>query len=102
MSAPIKSSSGLARLEGIVGTILRAGVMLSAAAMIAGLVMLQFGWPDAGHVLNAGLIVLMMIPSARILASLIDAIYRRDKLLAFATGYVTLVIIEEVIKKIFF
>lgn len=102
MSGPVTSRSGLARLEGVVGTILRAGVMLSAAAMIAGLVMLQLGWPTAGRVLNGGLIVLMMIPSARILASLIDAVYRRDKLLAFATGYVTLVIIEEVIKKIFF
>jgi uncharacterized membrane protein len=102
MSAPARSTSGLSRLEGIVGTILRAGVMLSAAAMIAGLVMMWLGWPPAGRVLNGGLIVLMMIPSARILASLIDAIYRRDKLLAAATGFVTLVIIEEVIKKIFF
>lgn len=102
MSVPSISPSGLSRLEGVVGTILRAGVMLSAVAMVAGLVMLSFGWPNAGRVLNAGLIVLMLIPSARILASLLDAIYRKDKLLAAATGYVTLVIIEEVIKKIFF
>jgi len=102
MSAPITSQSGLARLEGVVGTILRAGVLLSAAAMIAGLVMLSMAQPNAARVLNGGLIVLMMIPSARILASLVDAIYRKDKLLAFATGYVTLVIVEEVIKKIFF
>jgi uncharacterized membrane protein len=102
MSAPTMSPSGLARLEGVVGTILRAGVLLSATAMIAGLVMLSIGYPGAARVLNGGLIVLMMIPSARILASLGDAIYRKDKLLAFATGYVTFVIIEEVIKKIFF
>jgi uncharacterized membrane protein len=102
MSASPISTSGLGRLEGIVGTILRAGVALSATAMVVGLVMLQFGVPNAGRVLNGGLIVLMMIPSARILASLLDAIYRRDKLLALATGYVTLIIIEEVIKKIFF
>jgi uncharacterized membrane protein len=102
MIAPTTSTSGLGRLEGVVGMILRAGVMLSATAMIVGLVMLQLGVPNAGRVLNSGLIVLMMIPSARILASLIDAIYRRDKLLALATGYVTLIIIEEVIKKIFF
>ena len=102
MTMPPKSVSGLSRLEGVVGTILRAGVMLSAAAMVAGLVMMAAGWPNAGRVLNGGLIVLMMIPSARILASLADAIYRKDKLLALATGYVTLVIVEEVIKKIFF
>ena len=102
MSAPTVNPSGLTRLEGIVGTILRGGVMLSAVAMVAGLVMLSLGWPNASRVLNAGLIVLMLIPSARILASLLDAIYRKDKLLAAATGYVSLVIIEEVIKKIFF
>lgn len=102
MSAPANSTSGLSRLEGVVGAILRAGVLLSAIAMVAGLVMTAMGWPNASRVLNAGLIVLMMIPSARIIASLIDAIYRKDKLLALATGYVTLVVIEEVIKKIFF
>ena len=102
MSAPATSVSGLSRLEGVVGAILRAGVALSAAAMIAGLVMTWAGWPNAGRVLNGGLIVLMMIPSARIVVSLADAIYRKDKLLALATGYVTLIIIEEVIKKVFF
>ena len=92
----------MGRIETIIGAILRAGVWLSASAMIAGLVLVWLGWPNASRVLNGGLIVLMMIPSARIVASLADAIYRKDKLLALATGYVTLIIIEEVIKKIFY
>jgi uncharacterized membrane protein len=90
------------RLEHTIGTILRAGVALSAVAMIAGLAMMATGHAIAPHLLNGGLILLMMIPTARILASLIDALIRRDALLAAATSIVTLVIAEEVIRKLFF
>jgi len=92
----------LHRLELTIGRILRAGVYLSAAAMITGLAMTAAAAPHAGTVLNAGLILLMMIPTSRILVSLVDALLRRDLLLASATAFVSLVIAEEVIRKIFF
>lgn len=91
----------LNQLEQTIGRILRVGVMLSAASMVIGLVMMAAGAPAATRVLNGGLILLMMIPSTRIIVSLIDAIYRRDKLLAISTAIVTLVIAEEVFKKLF-
>jgi uncharacterized membrane protein len=90
----------LNRIEHVIGAILRAGVALSAAALIAGLVMTYAGSPLAPHLLNGGLVLLMMIPTSRILASLVDAIYRRDRLLAFATAIVSGVIAWQVIAKI--
>lgn len=89
------------RIEAVIGTILRAGVALSAAAMIAGLAMTAAGMPSASRVLNGGLVLLMMIPTSRILASLADALYRRDRLLAIATAIVSGVITWQVIIKIF-
>ncbi len=92
----------LNRLEYFIGAILRAGVFLSAVAMTAGLALTAAGLPIAPRVLNGGLILLMMIPTARILASLVDAVYRRDRLLAGATAIVTGVIAWQVIAKVFF
>ena len=91
----------LGALERVIGTILRSGVALSALAMIAGLTLVASGQASGRAVLNAGLILLMMIPTARILASLVDAILRRDRLLAVSTAIVTGVIIWQVIVKIF-
>jgi uncharacterized membrane protein len=91
----------LNRLEGIIGTIMRAGVALSAVMMVGGLAMVALGLPQAGAVLSWGLIALMMIPSARILVSLVDALLRRDWLLVVATVIVCVIIAEEVFRKIF-
>jgi uncharacterized membrane protein len=93
--------SELNRLELAIGTILRAGVALSAVAMIAGLGLAMAGSPLAPRVLNGGLVLLMMIPTSRILASLVDAIYRRDTLLAVSTAIVSAVIAWAVLSKIF-
>ena len=92
----------LQQLEAVIGRILRAGVALSAVAMVLGLSLSAAGIAYGAPVLNGGLILLMMIPSTRIIVSLIDAVYRRDTLLAGATAIVTLVIIEEVFRKLFF
>jgi uncharacterized membrane protein len=92
----------LERLERVISGILRAGVAIGAVAMLIGLGMMAAGRPASVGVLNAGLILIMMIPSARILASLVDAIYRRDTLLALATATVSLIIAEEVFRKVFF
>ena len=78
----------LGRLERVIGAILRGGVAISAVLMVTGLVLTAIGSTHAGLVLNAGLVLLMMIPTARIVVSFVDAALRRDALLAVATAAV--------------
>lgn len=92
------SGQNLSRLEGVISGIMRVGVVLSAIALVAGLVLTAFASPHAGVVLSTGLILLMCVPAARILASLGDALVRRDALLAVATAYVTAVLLWQFLK----
>ena len=48
-------------------------------------------------VLNAGLIVLMLIPATRIVVSLADAVIRKDSLLGFATLFVTILLTLQIL-----
>jgi uncharacterized membrane protein len=90
-------SRDLQRLESVIGTIMRAGVWLSALAFVAGLVLLAFGYPQATRVLNGGLVLLMAIPAARILVSFGDALARRDRLLAVSTAIVFFVLLWQIV-----
>ena len=86
------SGQELSRLETIIGRVLRAGVIGSAVLLAAGLIADGAGQMLGGdRLLRAGLIVLMTIPATRIIASFIDAVQRRDRLLAWATAFVLLV-----------
>ncbi len=89
---------GLDRLERAIGGILRAGVALSASALALGLVLELLGVADATRILNAGLVLLMLIPVTRILVSFVDALYRRDRLLAVATAIVSAVLTWQLLK----
>ncbi len=89
---------GLDRLERAIGGILRAGVALSASALTLGLVLELLGVADATRILNAGLVLLMLIPVTRILVSFVDALYRRDRLLAVATAIVSAVLTWQLLK----
>jgi uncharacterized membrane protein len=91
----------LNRLENTIGGIMRAGVAVSAVMMVGGLAMMAAGLAGGPAVLNWGLIVLMMIPSSRILVSFVDALLRRDPLLAIATAIVSAIIAQQVFVKIF-
>jgi len=90
-------SRDLRRLETVITGIMRAGVALSATALIVGLVLAAMAHPFAPVALKAGLILLMMIPAARILASFGDAIVRRDALLAAATAVVVTVLLWQIL-----
>jgi uncharacterized membrane protein len=81
----------LSRLEHQLGKLLRLGVVLSAAALGTGLVMHFARVPAGETVMRAGLILLMAIPVTRIAASFVDAVRRADRLLAFATAFVLIV-----------
>ena len=76
------------RLEHLIGRLLSAGVALCSAVLAIGLVLSFMRSPFADAVIRAGLVVLIATPVARILASLIDAVRRRDKLLVWATAIV--------------
>ena len=86
-------SRDLGRLESVIGGIMRAGVALSATALIIGLVLAAMAHPFAPTALKTGLVLLMIIPAARILASFGDAVVRRDALLAGATALVAAVLL---------
>lgn len=89
-------SRDLRRLESVITGIMRGGVALSATALIVGLVMAAIGHPAATATLKAGLVLLMLIPGARILASFGDAIVRKDRLLAGATAVVAIVLLWQI------
>jgi uncharacterized membrane protein len=81
----------LSRLEHQIGQLLRLGVALSAAALATGLVCSLGGLVVGDAIMRAGLLLLMAIPVARILASFVDALRRGDRLLAGATAFVLVV-----------
>lgn len=83
----------LDRLERVVSVIMRVGVFLSASLLIVGLVLAALAHPWAGPALRFGLIVLMAIPAARILASIGDAALRRDALIGLAATFVAAVLL---------
>ena len=83
----------LSRLEQQIGLVLRVGVRVSAVLLAAGLVLALTGYANPAPWLTAGLILLMAIPVTRIVASLVDAVRRRDALLASATAIVLLVML---------
>ena len=83
-------------LENVITGVMRVGVALSASVLVVGLAMAFCGVPASQRVLNAGIMLLMAIPAARILVSLVDAAYRRDALLACATVYVSLVLAGQI------
>ena len=79
------NANPLATLERVIGRLFRAGMMLSASALVAGLVLFLAHSSLAAPLLLSGLVILMAVPAARVLASSIDAIRRRDALLIAAT-----------------
>lgn len=84
------------RLESLLTSVMRIGLGLSTTVLVVGLVMALAGRPAAPLVLNAGIVLLMLIPATRIVVSLIDAALRRDALLAFATSVVILVLAGQI------
>lgn len=81
----------LSRLEHQLSRLLRLGVVVSGACLAVGLVLHFAGQTTGELVMRAGLILLMAIPVTRIAASFVDAVRRADRLLAFATAFVLIV-----------
>ena len=67
-------------LERVIGNVLRAGVMLSTVCLSAGLLLslATAGGPASAWLLNAGIIVLLATPVARVIVSTVQYIHDRD------------------------
>lgn len=82
------------RFERTSGRVLEVGVMLSAACLALGLVLWALGMePAASEVLQAGLLLLMVTPAARVLVSLAEYLYVRDWFFVATTAAVILVLL---------
>ncbi|MCU1383980.1 MAG: putative rane protein [Acidobacteria bacterium] len=83
-----------ARLERVIGLVLRAGVLVSSVCLSAGLLLSLSGVePAASLLLNAGIVVLLATPVSRVIVSTVEYIAERDW--TFAT--LTVVVLLELI-----
>ncbi len=87
------------RLERSLGRILTAGVLASTGLLAAGLVLQLLGLePRAASALTqAGLIVLMATPVARVVVSVIEYSLERDWLFAMLTTTVLIILLGSLI-----
>ncbi len=91
--APHDEPAPLARLEHVIGTVLRGGVLISTVCLSVGLLLSLATTNDAasGFLLNAGIIVLLSTPVARVIVSTVQYVIERDW--AFAT--LTVIVLVE-------
>jgi uncharacterized membrane protein len=83
---------GVARLEAIIGVVLRVGVMTSSACLLAGLALsfIPAVGPRASWLLDIGIIVLLATPLARVVVSIVEYVSERDWMFATLTIIVLL------------
>ena len=83
------------RMERVVGVVLRWGVIASSACLAAGLLLTlaAAGGPVAAFLLNAGIVVLLATPVARVIVSTVEYIAVRDWAFAALTTIVLLELI---------
>lgn len=90
------SDEAMARLEGLLGLVLVAGVVASAAILAAGIVASLAGSAAATVLLRTGLIVLMATPILRVVVSLGEYLRLRDWFFSVTTLAVLLVLLTSV------
>ena len=87
----------LTRLETWIARLLKVGVAVSATTLMIGLIFWAVGVDATQVVLRAGLVLLMAIPVTRIVASFVDAVRRRDRLLSWTTAVVLLIMMATIL-----
>jgi len=84
-------TGGVNRLERIIGFVLRAGVTTSSACLAAGLLLSIYGEDRvAGWLLQAGVIILITTPVARVVVSIVEYANERDWTFVLLTAIVLL------------
>ena len=91
-------------LERLVGVVLRAGVMVSSACLVAGLLLSlgAGGGAAASFLLNAGIVVLLATPVARVIVSTVQYVSERDWRFATLTFIVLLELVASALAALVF
>jgi uncharacterized membrane protein len=92
------------KLERLIGIVLRAGVMASSVCLAAGLLLslATGGGAISSFLLNAGIIVLLATPVARVIVSIVQYISQRDWTFATLTIVVLLELIASAVAALVF
>jgi uncharacterized membrane protein len=92
------------KLERLIGIVLRGGVMVSSACLAVGLLLslLTGDGGVAGFLLNAGIIVLLATPLARVVVSTVQYVSERDWPFATLTFVVLLELIASAVAALVF
>jgi uncharacterized membrane protein len=92
------------KLERLIGIVLRAGVIASSACLAAGLLLsLATGaGPVANFLLNAGIVILLATPVARVVVSIVEYVRERDWRFATLTIIVLLELLASAVAALVF
>ena len=89
--------TGSRRLEMSIGRVLRGGTITSTVCLTIGLLLDIAGFARlASGLLNAGLVILIATPAARVVISFVEYILERDWTFAVLTGIVLLELLASV------
>jgi uncharacterized membrane protein len=103
--SPVRQSVGTsARMERVLGIVLRAGVAVSSACLTIGLLLSRVtgGGTVATLLLNIGIIVLLATPVARVAVSTVEYVIERDWRFAALTCIVLLELIASAVAALVF
>ena len=91
------------KLERLIGIVLRAGVVISSTCLAVGLLLyLVIGGPVAAFLLNAGIVVLLATPLARVVVSTVQYVSQRDWPFAALTFIVLLELVASAVAALVF
>ena len=90
------------RLERTIGVVLRVGVSASSAALAAGLVLTFLGVPGAPLLFQAGVLVLLATPVARVLVSIAEYVSERDWTFVALTAIVLIELLTSAVAALVF
>ena len=94
----------MSRLEGLIGSVLRAGVIASSICLGVGLVLALAGNAAnaANLLLQTGVIVLLATPVARVVVSIIEYAQQRDWKFTLLTAVVLVELLASVVAALLF
>jgi len=94
----------VSRLEGLIGSVLRAGVIASSICLGVGLVLALAGNAAnaANLLLQTGVIVLLATPVARVVVSIIEYAQQRDWKFTLLTAVVLVELLASVVAALLF
>ena len=91
-------------LEQVIGTVLRAGVMISSVCLAVGLALSLIGATAtvANILLQVGIIVLLATPVARVLVSIVEYAQQRDWKFTILTAVVLIELLASAVAALMF